>query len=171
MSTKSNLKLNTLTDIKDFETELEFAIDLKLREQREQKVRQQQESKVQEIVEKKKQQKLRVLLFDFTNEFFETWADELDFPFKYRIVNDLKELTLALKVKTPTLLFLNYSLTPKAVEQLLPQIKVKFPHTQVIVTGHDLTPQVISKLKSPELSAKACLKVPCTLDEVLQYIN
>ncbi len=170
MSTKSNLKIGTLSNIEDLETQLEFTVDVKLREEREKKKKVEQESKIQEIVEKKKP-KSKVLFFDFTNEFFETWADELNFPFKYRIVNELKELTLSLKSKTKTILFLNYSLTPKAVEQLLPQIKVKFPHTKVVVTGHDLTPQLITKLKSPELGAKVCLKVPCTLEEVMKHID
>jgi hypothetical protein len=169
--------------INDFETEIEFAVDRIVKEEIEKKkspepVEMKSESHVSSpnlgtVAEGKEKKKIqsKVIFFDFTNEFFETWTEELNFPFRYKIINDLKDLTLSLKSKSKIILFLNYSVTPKAVEQLVPQIKVKFPHVKTIVTGHNLSSADITKLSGPTFGAHACLKVPCTVDDVLAVID
>ncbi len=94
------------------------------------------------IDEIKEAKRIRVILFDFQSNYFESSLK--DFPkkgFDFQIVNTLPELNKLLGFKEPQIVVFNYDANPKAVGQLCAQIKLKFPLTKTVIIAKNISPE------------------------------
>lgn len=157
-----------MSDDNDFnpETDLEFIIDIKLKEEIAKKTKTNGPQDTNVI-----KSSSSLIFFDLNNQFFKFWISEIGFNFNHKIVTDLKELTLELKSQDKVVLVFNYSLTPKTVEQLIPQIKAKFSHVRVVIIGQTLSNEDIVRLKGANMGVHSFLKLPCSLQDFIDVIS
>jgi hypothetical protein len=99
-----------------------------------------------------------IILFDFQSDFFEKEIKNLPTEFKYHVVKDIAGLNKFLGQKKLQLVFLNYDVSPKAVNQLTSQIKQKFPHVKTLITAKSISPE----------KAKIHAKTPSGADSYFQ---
>lgn len=148
------------------ETDLEFTIDIKLKEELEKKNKNNGSQNTSVV-----KGSSSLIFFDLNNQFFKLWLNEIGFNYSHKIVADLKDLTIELKAQDKVTLVFNYSLTPKTVEQLIPQIKAKFTHVKLVIIGQTLSNEDIVRLKASNMGVQLFLKLPCSLQDFIDVIS
>ena len=84
-----------------------------------------------------------VILFDFQNDLFRKSLQFFPKGFDYKLVTSLEDLNQALKENRFQIVVFNYNVHPKAINQLLIQIKAKKPMTKTLVVGKSFDPEKI----------------------------
>ena len=82
-----------------------------------------------------------VLLFDFTDDFFQKSLPKFPKGYNYKIVKTLPDLNQCLKSKDFQVVIFNYDGNPKAVNQLCAQIKSKKPATKTLIMAKAISPE------------------------------
>ncbi len=83
----------------------------------------------------------RVILFDFQSDLFSKQYNQFPADFAYTMAKNLPELNTCLRDKTPQVALFHYDANPKAINQLLAQIKIKFPHIKTLVVAKNISPE------------------------------
>lgn len=81
-----------------------------------------------------------IILFDFTDDFFQKSQAQFPKGFNYKIVKTLADLNNCLKSKDFQIVVFNYDGNPKAVNQLCAQIKAKKPATKTLIMAKAISP-------------------------------
>ena len=89
----------------------------------------------------RKEASFPVILFDFTNDFFQKSQAQFPKGFTYNIVKTLADLNQCLKSKDFQIVIFNYDGNPKAVNQLCAQIKAKKPATKTMIMAKAISPE------------------------------
>ena len=113
----------------------------------------------------------RGLFFDYNSNYFQDLFSQAKPVFPYVVVKDLNSLTQALKSATPQSLFINWSVNPKAYEQLLPQISAKFPSVHIIISGTDLTQAKAKDIKEKYSFVKNFLAFPTSIEQLKKLLQ
>lgn len=92
----------------------------------------------------------KVILFDFQTDFLQKNLDLFPKGPQYLIANDLKELNTYLLNKEFQIVVFLYDIVPKAVNQLISQIKLKLPKTKTLIVAKNISPnKAIIHAKGP----------------------
>ena len=132
-------KLKQEEDIANLGKEIEFSISMKTRTK----------IKLSSILDSKGVQEndfysqqpdeainyFRVILFDFESDFFRESIDLFPAGYDYQMANDLAQLNKYLASKEFQLIVFNYDVGVKAVNQLIAQIKKKFPFCRTLIVA------------------------------------
>jgi len=111
--------------------------------------------------------KMRVILFDFQSQFFETSLNQ--FPqtgFEFHIAKTLPELNKLLAFKETQIIVFNYDANPKAVGQLCAQIKVKFPLSKTIIIAKNISPEKAKIHAQSPAGAKGYYQLPIVKEKM-----
>lgn len=85
--------------------------------------------------------RFKVILFDLQSEFFKTNTKLFPKGPDYKLISNLNDLNLQLRVKEFQIAVFNYDSNPKAVNQLTAQIKTKFPHIKTVIVAKNISPE------------------------------
>jgi len=113
----------------------------------------------------------KAIFFDFGIQDFQVWVLREKFNFPYLIVKDLTQLTSSLRSSGKSILFLQYSSNPKAIEQLVPQIESKFSSTLICLCVQNLDQRVFQQLKIFFPKVSLFIEFPLQLDKVSQALS
>jgi hypothetical protein len=83
----------------------------------------------------------KVILFDFQSDLFTKGFEQFPASFAYTLAKNVPELNVCLRDKTPQVALFHYDANPKAINQLLAQIKIKFPHIKTLVLAKKISPE------------------------------
>ncbi len=91
-----------------------------------------------------KDKRMKIILFDLESDFFKKSMKDLPLGHSYIHAKTLEELNSALRDTVFQILVMNYDANAKAVNQLVAQVKKKFPHTKVLIVARDLNPERVA---------------------------
>lgn len=111
-----------------------------------------------------------VIFFNFNADEFPA-KDTLPVGFEYSNCHDLKELNLKLKRNAPKIIAFYYDSNPKAVNQLLTQIKSKFKNVSTIVLAKSLSKDKVDKHLKTTAAADAYLELPLSNEKLKKELT
>lgn len=118
------------------------------------------------------QEKLKkIILFDYNDQYFANQMESFPKNFDYILCRSLAELTMALKEKEEKWVVFNYMNSPKAVNQLIAQIKSKFSHVTTIIAAQNLSPSKVEIHKNTRYGAHQYLELPIASKDLIKAIE
>jgi DNA-binding NtrC family response regulator len=145
-------KKNKENELNDVASSLEFAVDTS--------------DKIQ-----KPAAQTPVLLFDFSQGFFEKLKSSLPSSLPLTFVKSLPELNDWLKKKTPLIVVFGFDANPKAANQLCAQLKAKFKHVYTVIVANNLSDKKVQVHKASPAGAAAYVKAPFTAGEMEKVLQ
>ena len=115
--------------------------------------------------------KAKVILFDYNSTHFAEQMKKYPSCFEYCVIKSLDELNLALKNKTHQYIIFNYVENPKAINQLIFQIKQKFNHIKTIIAATYLSQEKVNQHKSTQFGADIYLDLNAIHEEIEKAID
>jgi hypothetical protein len=82
----------------------------------------------------------KIILFDFQSDFFDKAKSQFPSGYDYHFAKTLEDLNKFLKSRTFQIVVFNYEVNPKAVNQLIIQIKRKLPLTKTMIIAKSISP-------------------------------
>ncbi|MBL7664048.1 MAG: hypothetical protein JNM93_02855 [Bacteriovoracaceae bacterium] len=118
------------------------------------------ETKVQTISAEK--YNFPVICFDFTDNFFQKNIQYFPKEFRYTVTNELPKINHFLQKNEFKILFLYYPANPNLINQIIPQVKKKFPFCKVVLVANALDPEKVKIHAASAGGAHEYLKFPLT---------
>lgn len=109
-----------------------------------------------------------VVLFDFQSEYFKSTLPSFPKGFHYEVVTDLDRLNTLLQMKKPLGVVFNYNVEPRIVNQLVSQIKKKFPHVSVMIMAKALSDKKAKLHAATPAGAHEYVKLPFEKNQLLE---
>lgn len=113
----------------------------------------------------------KIILFDYNSTHFSEQIKKYPSCFEYSVIKSLDELNLALKNKTHQYIIFNYVENPKAINQLIFQIKQKFSHIKTIIAATYLSQEKVNQHKSTQFGADIYLDLNAIHEEIEKAID
>ncbi len=110
-------------------------------------------------------EKRKVVLFDFTGDFFSSFKD---YPshWDYQIAKTPKELSAFLKNEAYDYVFFYLDPQPKGINQLMAQVKKHFPLVRLVLWASKLNPDKVALHKSSPAGAYEYFLIPLSTEKM-----
>ena len=121
-------------------------------------------------LDKKKVQK-NIYLFDYESNYFADKIEEHSLDKPYNHLTDVKGLNKVLSKDPESIICFYYNDSPKVVNQLSAQIKVKFKNTKTLIIAKGLSPKKAEQHHKSKYGANSYLREPFELKQFLDTLG
>ena len=109
-----------------------------------------------------------ICLFDYQSDKLREWQASIELKFEFEVITELNDLNNKLRLNQDMLVIFYFNENPKIVNQLIPQIKNKFPKAKTLILAKSLNSNKVEAHSKTKFGAHAYLNIPCTNKEFIQ---
>ncbi|MCB9094450.1 MAG: hypothetical protein H6621_05205 [Halobacteriovoraceae bacterium] len=114
--------------------------------------------------------KSKIVFFDYQSEFFTFLVKEIGKGLDFLIVKEFEELPPILAKEKNILLFLNYSAYPRFCQQLIPRIKDKFSHVNMVLVAKNLSAEKVKAHRESSYGVNDYLSFPFSKEDFFRVL-